>query len=278
MVTVHAKVIASLSPSLNKLVADRRHASQQNVIRFHHVEKEVFMAVVEFAYRQYYTIPSCLDKGSTTGDTQDVEQEVSNRTEQHCIVRRTQNEQDETGNLSLAQRWARRTYLWSSSWNPRHMTYESMQNIQGGPPIHRNYVPIFILHAKIYMFARLHLVLSLSDLALQRLHADLETFDQPDWWRDKIRIQDLRELATFAYSDDKIPDRYFEGQAVELRRLVLEFMVIHIHHLKKIPEIEGLMRNNHKFTVDLLHLLIEERNFPGRCGAYERPGIEMEAP
>jgi len=82
-----------------------------------------------------------------------------------------------------------------------------------------DYTPVFLGHARLYVFAEKYGISTLRSLTLDRLHRTLIYFTL-----FKERIGDVVALARYAYSNDNTPD--YESDIVDdLRRLVTQYIV-----------------------------------------------------
>lgn len=97
---------------------------------------------------------------------------------------------------------------------PRQALLDSCEPISNTNPT-QNFTPVFLAHARLYLFADKYLIRLLKQLALQKLQQTLVRFElYPE------RINDIIELIRYSYSDDNTLDNGSD----ELRALVILYV------------------------------------------------------
>jgi hypothetical protein len=112
-----------------------------------------------------------------------------------------------------------------------------------------NYTPVFLGHARLYVFAEKYGISTLRTLTLSKLHQTLVYFTLFD-----ERIGDIIALVRYAYSNDNTPDH--EGEKVDsLRRLVAQYIVRESMTFGNTEEFRSLLEEGGPFVRDLWSLM-----------------------
>lgn len=109
----------------------------------------------------------------------------------------------------------------------------------------QDFKPVFLAHARLYSFANEKLVAPLKSLTLHKLHRTLMDF--------KLyanRVNDILELARYAYNNNHTSDRNLDGTIDDLRKLVVEYIACEIDTIGKTGEFFELMEDGGEFVGD----------------------------
>ncbi|USP81703.1 hypothetical protein yc1106_08977 [Curvularia clavata] len=109
----------------------------------------------------------------------------------------------------------------------------------------QNFTPVLLAHARLYCFAHLRLITALKALTLYKLHKTLMNF--------KLytkRVGDIIELARYAYWNQDLPNRSYDGTIDDLRKLVVEYIVCEIDTIGKSDEFVKYMEEGGEFVGD----------------------------
>jgi hypothetical protein len=109
-----------------------------------------------------------------------------------------------------------------------------------------NFTPVFLAHARLYAFANMQLATPLIDMALQKLYRTLMDFTL---YED--RVNDILDLARYAYYNESIPARKPDGTIDPLRLLIIEYMAVNINSLDESTEFAQMMEDGGEFVGDL---------------------------
>ncbi|KAL1956660.1 hypothetical protein VTO42DRAFT_6910 [Malbranchea cinnamomea] len=146
---------------------------------------------------------------------------------------------NDTGLVPVPDAWSDFLSKRFSCVNPFQSLHRAQKNKD------EDYRPVFLGHAKVYVFAKNYDIDGLSILALKKIHNILCGFHlYPE------RVGDIVELSKFA-------DENAKGSPTEpLRELVLEYMACKIEHIVDRPEIKLLFsKGPRSLMADLFRLM-----------------------
>ena len=140
-----------------------------------------------------------------------------------------------------------RNYLYTSSQN---RSFFNNTPIQSNVSADQDFGPVFLAHARLYVFASVHMVEPLKALTLHKLHQTLMNFKLYN-----ERAGDVVELARYVYSTVDLADRTDEGKVDDLKRLVVEYIACEIDTIGKCSEFSELMEEGGEFVGDFWALM-----------------------
>ncbi len=111
-----------------------------------------------------------------------------------------------------------------------------------------DYTPVFLCHAKLYMFADKYSIEPLSGLVLRKLRLNLSEFIL-----HSQRIGDIIELLKYTY--EHTTD--YEERIDRLRNLVAEYVVCHIEKIVGFDDFTKLLQENGDVGKDLMPKLMQ---------------------
>lgn len=117
----------------------------------------------------------------------------------------------------------------------------------------QNFTPVFLAHARLYTFARVHLMDSLISLTLQKLHRTLAEFQLHE-----CRVKDVLALARYAYACEDIPSRGEDGTIDELRKLIIRYIVCQMEDMGGCDEFVELLEEGGEFVGDFWRNLTQQ--------------------
>lgn len=251
-VVVHAAAIASTSAPLNCLINGPMVEGQTKCAEFPDLEVEDFVRFCEWAYRGDYATP-CGELDVEEGDGQAGAEAAPAAAGDLTLVsgkKRRQDESDGWGtDLPVKDKKPRvsrgkltkeefrynfdyRKYYCNEPC-PKRVINRSFKVIINTQP-NQSFSPVFLAHARLYVFASIHLVERLKTSILRKLHTTLVGFNLHN---NDRRIQDVVDLAQYVYSsDDLIPDD-------EIRRMVVEYFVREVEVVGKSKPFNALLED-----------------------------------
>ncbi|KAH7126745.1 hypothetical protein B0J11DRAFT_604602 [Dendryphion nanum] len=114
--------------------------------------------------------------------------------------------------------------------------------------------PHLLPHARLYIFARIHLIPPLQSLTLHKLHQSLLSLSlsltlSPD------RAADIIQLVRYVYGSEDLADRDDEGGLDDMKRLVTEFVVCEIEAVGASKGFGDLLEEGGEFVGDFWGLV-----------------------
>jgi hypothetical protein len=113
-----------------------------------------------------------------------------------------------------------------------------------------DYTPVFLSHARLYVFAEKWGIEALKTLTLHKLHRTLTTFSLYD-----ARRGDVIELAKYAYSSENTPD--MENNVDDLRDLMVHFIACNLESFMEAPEWLSLLDQSGLFSRDVIRYAVK---------------------
>lgn len=190
--TIHSTLVAKQSPKLNALVTNGMKESVEQCAHWEDEDAETFQRFAEFVYSGKYAVDSPRKRGSDSA----------------AGKKRKLPEDPYRESLSYGRR------LW------RDNIWEGFEKMHAAPPLdatpsrtrpEEDYTPVFLAHAKMYVFADYHDIKALRTLSLQYLRRLLTVFE--------LRMesaQDVVELLDYGFSNT----HEAEGSVNDLRELL----------------------------------------------------------
>jgi hypothetical protein len=248
-VTVHASVMASLSGPFDRLINGPMKEAQEKCAELPHVEKEIFLRLIEFAYRGDYTVRPCPDDPKVEEDLKELELDVKIEAAEATkdIV---ENDLRERRIPDFGMRWK------SKEYPPFQGTYRQETLVSSFPdrslgPRNYSHEAYFLLHAKVYCLADYYIVPVLKQLALHKLHYGLrECTSRVD--PCKTLPDDVVALLNYVYSTENIQDRDENGPLDALRQEVLGFTYHRLEIIEDNVSFRKLLQGGGQLPVDLV--------------------------
>ena len=258
---MHAAAIADHSPALSALVYGPMLEANTQSVTLDDMAEADFIRFCQFAYAgDYNPPPPALVKAATitarpewantnrrddfmkSPELSAVPYEESSKPTYCCEFdrnARNQRRKASFNNISFAPEQSRELFVDSCKPVPNSCTIE-------------DYTPVFLAHARLYVFADKYGITTLKVLCLQKLHQTLVKFTLYT-----ARIGDIVELARYAFSDDNTPDR--KDGVDDLRRVVFKYMVSELDTIRKSEDFISLLEECGPFARDLCVYLLNER-------------------
>lgn len=230
--------------------------AQDKCTKLKHVEKEVFLRLVEFAYTGDYTMRPCANDSiqGTRKDRADMEEHSKSWEDARIIIDHANHGYEpDFREISLEAHWSFRRYLPLPTPNkPDAPSKLSGESIHADDRDHR---PALLAHAKLYSLVDQYIIPGLKDLTLQKMHDVLRLCQLSTCLHREGRVRDFVELMTYAYSNENTPDREPGGRTDYMRIEILEFAVLHMQQLSGVASFEKLMEEGGQLAVDMVNLL-----------------------
>jgi hypothetical protein len=259
-VHVHGGVIAALSPPLERLINGPMVEGQTRKVIFPQLQLEDFERICEFAYRGDYSVPK-----PTTFDEDAVNPRMASVVNACPIVtvyddlepsdyesdrysERESNVGAKKGNLPEHFRRARYPLV---GWTRKQ--FARVADIEPNSHWTQNYAPVFLGHARLYVFAHMYMIAELRNLVLHKLHRTLKRFTLYC-----SGCSSIVELARYVYDDDLLPGRQ-NGQIDKLRELVVEFVALNVEHFSEEEVHRDLLNQDGEYAADLLTTTLKWR-------------------
>jgi hypothetical protein len=273
---VHAAAIAATSQQLDALINGGMEESATQCAKIEDVNVDDFIRFCEYAYRSDYTTPpwkevlpelsSTSSKGQQNGDDDpwgvpmpkkkkskkgrvvpvpEIYEPVPDVYEELPAAPPVPEPLYEAVPISRAPLWTRfnsRTYLDDSG--PKAQILQHFEP-RSNTAVDQDFKPVLLAHARLYCFAHLRLIEQLTALTLDKLHKTLMNFKL-----FTSRVEDIIELARFAYSNLDLPDRRDDETINDLRKLVVEYIVCEIDTIGKCDEFVKYMEEGSEFVGD----------------------------
>lgn len=259
---VHAAAIADHSPALNALIYGPTLEANTKSVTLDDMAEADFIRFCQFAYAgDYNPPPPALVQAAT----------ISTGSEWANTNRRDDFMDSSVHSVLPCEELPEPTYCCEFNRNARNRRRKaSFNNISFTPEQSRelfvdsckpvpnrcmieDYTPVFLAHARLYVFADKYGITTLKVLCLQKLHQTLVKFTLYT-----ARIGDILELTRYAFSDDNTPDR--KDVVDDLRRVVFKYMVSELDTIRKSEDFISLLEEGGPFARDLCVYLLNERD------------------
>jgi hypothetical protein len=243
---VSAAAIAALSLPLNRLINGPRKEAEEKCAAIVDVEKEVFTRLCEYAYRGDYTVPAWT--GGISGENGSANTKSTVRRD--SVDEDLQSTRDDEKKLTLQERFNDKPYISTTLYKHElNVGYRAMANTRHD----HNFQSVFLGHAKLYLLADKYLIEGLKNLVLYKLRSTLQMFELYE-----CRVVDIVELVRFSYTNDYTSDRSDNGELDELRRLVVEYVILHRSKIDSSKVFEEILEEGGQFVVDYYRLIKEQ--------------------
>jgi hypothetical protein len=283
-ITVHAQAIAKQSHGLDVLMNGKMSEAENGETILKEVLEDTFVRFCQFAYTSDYETPAFTLSGKlesahglssrTTSRSsslsrsnarsvalQAVELQPEPVPETELVVERLPDTVSEWNGWGLepkkdkklaSKSVALRRKLDKKEYDIKTARSASMARceIRENELSVEDYTPVFLGHARLYVFADEWGIEELKTLTLHKLHHTLITFTLFE-----ARRTDIVELAKFAYSNENTPD--LEDGVDALRALVIHYVTCELESLIESPEFLSLLEQEGQFSRDLVKMLMK---------------------
>ncbi|KIW68821.1 hypothetical protein PV04_04741 [Phialophora macrospora] len=269
---VHAKLAAHQSSTLATLIEGAMIEAKREYAVFDDVDEETFIRFMQFAYTGDYSVaePDVVlfrqDIGVENGvasrgsispkiveEPDGPAEEPPPPEDSDAPVEEPPQDPEYHANSDIypasGERKSKGQRLWESfqdkanvnslptTWEPRSNKDEC-----------EDYIPVFLCHAKLYVFADKYGIKPLQELVLQKLRLTLSRFILYP-----RRVGDVIELMRYTYEHTT----EYVGGSDRLRDLVADYVVCHIEKIMEYGDFTKLMQENGDVTKDIMPKLME---------------------
>ncbi|KAI4653449.1 hypothetical protein J4E93_001215 [Alternaria ventricosa] len=266
-VTVHAGVMSQVSEPLDRLINGSMKEAQEKCAALPHVDREVFLGLVEYAYRGDYNVLPCeIDPHVEVDSHIEVDMEARS-----CEIL------DKYFPTISEEDYAKATTpekMWHKSWHyptpyERFVVKEqcpcyygedwddvaSHMKEQHVGRINYKHKDFFLFHAKMYCLADYYLIPALKELAISKLHVALQLCMEEKFVTTPQRVEDIVALASFVYNSDNTQDHDTPSQRDSLREEVLNYIMAQIQHLELQPAFQRALGGAGQLALDVISSL-----------------------
>jgi hypothetical protein len=270
-IVVHAAAIAATSPRLDALIHGGMTESETPRATIKDVQVDDFIRFCEYAYCGDYTVPAWeelpLEPSSKSGlnqqngDDDDWDWAAPSTKKKKKCKKSIWEEPAETRpdpepaldpELQYEVKPISRTPLRTHFNNRQYMHNGGSKALalqrfepKTNSAANQNFTPVLLAHARLYCFAHVRLIEPLKALTLDKLHKTLTGFKLYTQ-----RVEDIIELARYAYSNSDLPGRMADGTLGDLRQLVVEYIVCEVDTIGKSNEFVKYMEEGGEFVGD----------------------------
>lgn len=271
-VTVHAATIAKQSQALDVLINGPMKEAQTGIARLEDVDENTFIRVCQFAYTGDYETPVFIQRpesglpdkassvwpppnGSANEPGEIVEElEPEPVPEAEAPVAETD---DWSFGLKRAKKHKKlpKSRVLRDSFEKKEFDVETPRSsakcrceVRQNSCAEEDYTPVFLGHARLYVFADKWGIEDLKTLSLHKLHKTLVTFTPYS-----ARLGDVAELVRYTY--EHTPD--FSHEIDDLRSLVMDYLTCEVTNLIHSPKFDQLLEQGGPFARDLVHMIMK---------------------
>jgi len=266
-VTVHAGIISEVSEPLDRLINGPMKEAHEKCAALPHVDREVFLGLVEYAYRNDYNVLPC---------EIDTHIEVDSHIEVDMEARSCEILDKYFGPIS-EEGYAKATTpekMWHKPWHyptpyERFVVKEQFpcyygedwddvashmkeQHVGRVNYEHQNF---FLFHAKMYCLADYYLIPALKELAISKLHVALQLCMEEKFATTPERVEDIVALASFVYNSDNTQDHDTSSKRDSLREEVLGYIMAQIQYLELQPAFQKALGGEGQLAIDVISCL-----------------------
>ena len=251
--TIHTILASEQSSALRTLVSGSMKEAQAGTVDWEDVDEETFARWAQFVYTGDYPPVSCNIVAEPTTSAE----EATPSPELQPEVLPDQSLEDSWGfqSFSKTRKPARKSGLFTERSKFHDLTYpvpslskfSSMCKIRPNESSVEDYSPVFLGHARLYVFAEKWGIESLRTLALHKLHATLCGYKPY-----KPRYGDVVELIKYTYQNTPTQKR-MGG----LRALVTKDVAQEQIQIAKSESCLSLVEDEGSFARDLLSMVLE---------------------
>lgn len=279
--TIHTALVAKQSPALNSLVSGSMEEAQTKMAIWEDVDEETFGLFAQFAYTGDYTPPSFVkgsSRRSSIGDEPNGKLPAVTAYGRQILAEAEENDYFSSSKRDKKKKKRASTFGWGDFLNeepapeprpPSPAVPEPSPPLVSRPDFHNrtyplltpttataprpnessseDYTPVFLSHARLYVFAETYDIPPLQTLALSKLHRTLCTFTLY-----AARYGDIIALARYVYANT--PSRRVMDP---LREMLVQYIAFEATSVARCAQCMELVEENGSFASDLLRMLLE---------------------
>ncbi|KAL1310464.1 hypothetical protein AAFC00_000758 [Neodothiora populina] len=260
---VHANLMVEQSETFQAMIEGSMKEAKEQCVTIEDVTSATFLCFAEFVYTGDYTAVEPIiekiyqseekddkDKDNDSYDEDTVDRRYNGKSWRKVGVPAQWNQQRRVEHAQLNGSYSQSgtallnkfresapTFKTTLAWQPRTNT---------GPD--ENYVPVFLGHARLYVFGDKYGMTLLQELALKKLHLTLARFCLYE-----ARVGDIIELITFTY--DNTAD--VQGSQDPLRALVAKYAACHFPDLLRNKIFKKASTDDGSIATDILQQIAD---------------------
>ncbi|KAI4606543.1 hypothetical protein J4E80_010079 [Alternaria sp. BMP 0032] len=266
-VTVHAGIMSKVSEPLDRLINGSMKEAQEKCAALPHVDREVFLGLVEYAYRSDYNVLPCeIDPDIKVDSHVEVDMEARSREILDNWVP-TISEEDYAKATTPEHMWHMPHFYptpyqrfivkdecpcyYGEDWDEvaPHMKEQHVGQIN------YEHKDVFLFHAKMYCLADYYLIPALKELAISKLHVALQLCMEEKFVTTPERVEDIVALASFVYNSDNTQDHDTSSQRDALREEILGYIMAQIQYLELQPAFQKALGGAGQLAIDVISCL-----------------------
>ena len=262
-VTVHAGIVSKVSEPLDRLINGSMKEAKEKCAALPHVDREVFLGLVEYAYRSDYNVLPC---GIDPNIEVEVDMEArSCETLDDWVL--TISEEEYAKATTPEKMW-HMPHFYPTPYD-RFVVKEQCPCYNGEDwddvashmkeqhvgQVNYEHKDVFLFHAKMYCLADYYLIPALKELAISKLHAALQLCMEEKFLTTPERVEDIVALASFVYDSDNTQDHDTPSKRDPLREEVLGYIMAQIQHLELQPAFQKALGGGGQLALDVISCL-----------------------
>ncbi|KAJ3955389.1 hypothetical protein N0V92_008090 [Colletotrichum tropicale] len=243
--SIHESALSRLSRPLEALLTGGMQESQNAKVIWGEVEDDVFLALVDFAYRDSYVAPSLrkVDQQTHSSDS-GTSKSVSKANSQDDVKKEAENQK-----FPSLISWMSKGYtstpkyeLCKDKFNQgqchRKPASTSAWAKEMGMTGRTGYTDVFMLHARLYVLADTYAIEQLREFCLRRIRVSFLNVTP-----NAELLETLHDLIIYAFENTKASD--------ELRELLFHFCIAQMECIKSNGFLERMREELPEFLADL---------------------------
>jgi len=256
--TIHTALVAEQSPALRALVSGFMEEAQTGTAIWKEVDEGTFARFAQFAYTGDYRLPSCVtieDPWAVRDDDVGIGEDVApsplaepkrdSNSEFGFDISRKPSKQDKKRRPRVVERVGFHDLVYKI---PRSSTFADTCSIRPNESSAEDYTPVFLGHAKLYVFAEEWDIKPLKALVLHKLHVTLCEHRPYE-----ARYGDIVELIRYTY--EHTPCR---RRMDPLRELVTHYVAHEQTQIAGSAPCLALVEDGGSFARDLVSMVLEK--------------------
>ncbi|KAI4702898.1 hypothetical protein J4E81_001771 [Alternaria sp. BMP 2799] len=266
-VTVHAGIMSKVSEPLDRLINGSMKEAQEKCAALPHVDREVFLGLVEYAYRSDYNVLPCeIDPHIEVDSHVEVDMEARSREILDNWVP-TISEEEYAKATTPEHMWHMPSFYptpyerfvvkeqcpcyYGEDWD---IVAPRMKEQHVGR-VNYKHKDVFLFHAKMYCLADYYLIPALKELAISKLHVALQLCMEEKFVTTPERVEDIVALASFVYNSDNTQDHDTPSKRDPLREEVLGYIMAQIQYLELQPAFQTALGGEGQLAIDVISSL-----------------------
>lgn len=267
---VHTELVAQNSPVLAALVRHPMEEGTKGRASLKDIDEDTFLHVIEFMYRNEYTVPGALeadvslepvtDRAAAIESEFDMETPVQPPIDEEELILFLSGSRKKHKKKDVEHNWfgpndgpvaSKKEQLWlefkgrsttslGDTWKPRSNWDRPSED----------WTDVLLCHARLYVFANRYQMEALQTMAARRLRLTLSEFTL-----HASRVPDIVALLKYTYENTM---EYDDGDRMDfLRRLVSDYVVCHLDSIMPNRDFQALLQGPSSLAKDLLTNIVQ---------------------